>query len=373
MAINCAFCHAAIARTAADAAPVIYPGGASNTVDVFGYQAFLTACARDPRFTADVLLPAMQQVADLSLIDRLLYRYLIIPATQKALLAQGNSFAWTAKRPAWGPGRIDPFNPVKFGMLGLPDDGTVGNSVMEPVWGLDARDKIRADAPLHWDGLNTSVHEVIVSSALGDGATAGGFNWPSIARIEHVLRTTAPPPSPFKPEPALVQRGEAVFTATCAACHGAAGPRTLTVIPLAEIGTDRHRVDMWTVKARDAYTNYRDGYDWGFKSFQKREGYVAEPLDAVWLRGPFLHNGSVPTIADLLEPPAARPKTFVRGSIVIDQKQIGYQTTSCAPGEETPGFCFDTSLAGNSNAGHDYGTGLAATDKSALLAYLLTL
>jgi len=377
MAINCAFCHVTVARLDSAAQPTLYPAGPSNTVNVFGYQAFLTDCAKDPRFTADILLPAIEQEVPLSFLDRQLYRFVIIPATRKALLQQGEQFGWVDKRPAWGPGRIDPFNPVKFGMLHLPDDGTIGNSDMQSVWSLDARDAIRANAPLHWDGLNTSIHEVVVSSALGDGATAKGFDWQSIGRIERWMRTTPPPPSPFHPDPAQVLRGKAVFAANCAECHAKEGARTLSVIPLAEIGTDPHRDGMWTTQARDAYNNYREGYDWGFMSFQKVEGYIAEPLDAIWLKAPYLHNGSVPTLADLLEPVDQRPKTFVRGGIAIDQEKIGFVTQPCVPGQaSTGGFCYDTDEEkepGNSRMGHTYGTTLPAEDKRALIAYLSTL
>jgi hypothetical protein len=371
MAINCAFCHNTSLRFGENAAPTMYPAGPASMVDVLGYQTFLTKSARDSRFTPDVLLPAIDRVAPLSFLDRMIYRFAIIPLTQKALLKQGEAFGWADSRTVWGPGRIDPFNPVKFGMLGLPDDGTQGNSVMQPVWGLDARNAIRPNAPLHWDGLNTSIHEVVVSSTLGDGAVAKNFDWPSINRIEHFLRTTAPPPSPLKTDAALAAQGQAVFAANCAECHGKTGARTLTVIPLAEIGTDRNRVDMWTTKARDAYNSYRKDYDWGFKSFQKVEGYVPEPLDAVWLRGPYLHNGSTPTLSDMLLDPGERPKTFVVGYNVFDQARVGF--VSSGPAAEKSGRTFDTALRGNSNAGHVYGTKLPEAEKRALLEYLKTL
>ncbi len=374
MAINCAFCHVTEARLDANEQPKYYIGGASNTVNVLAYQQFLTACARDPRFNADVLLPAIEREVPLSFVDRLLYRFLIIPATRKALLQQGDQFAWADKRPTWGPGRIDPFNPVKFGMLKLSDDGTIGNSKMQVVWGLDARNAIRANAPLHWDGLNTSVHEVVVSSALGDGANAKGIDWNTTNRIEHILRTMQPPPSPIKTDAALVQRGQVVFAANCAECHAKDGARTLTAVPLAELGTDPHRDAMWTTQARDTYNNYREGYDWGFKSFQKMDGYVAETLEALWLRGPYLHNASVPTVADLLEPAEQRPRSYLRESTTIDQDRLGFVTGSCDPAHPPKqGFCYDTTQPGNANGGHLYGMTLTAEDKRALLEYLKTL
>jgi len=160
----------------------------------------------------------------------------------------------------------------------------------------------------------------------------------------------------------------------CAECHAPDGKRNLTVISVAEVGTDINRSHMWTELARDTYNNFREGRDWGFKSFRKISGYVAEPLAGLWLNGPYLHNGSVPTLRDLLEPPDQRPATFVRGLDLIDARNGGFVAPPCDPREQPPeGFCFDTRLVGNGNEGHAYGTALPASDKSDLLAYLLTL
>jgi mono/diheme cytochrome c family protein len=373
MSINCAVCHTVRARLTPDAEPQLYFGGAANTVDIQGYQRFLSRCAADDRFTADHLIPAMAAKTNLSWLDRLMYRFILIPFVRKRLLEQGEAFAWANRRPAWGPGRIDPFNPVKFGMLRLADDGTIGNSDMQTVWNLNAREQIRSPAPLHWDGLNNSVREVVISSALGDGAVAKEFNDPAMQRIERYLRALPPPPSPHRPDPAAVERGKIVFAANCAECHASDGKRTLTEIAVAEVGTDINRSNMWTEAARDTYNNYREGRDWGFKSFRKIAGYVAEPLNGMWLNGPYLHNGSIPTLRDLLEPPAQRPVAFVRGLDVLDGRNGGFVAPSCDPREPQPqGFCFDTQLVGNGNGGHVYGTTLSGAEKTDLLAYLLT-
>ena len=58
-----------------------------------------------------------------------------------------------------------------------------------------------------------------------------------------------------------------------------------------------------------------------FSHFRKTFGYANSPLDGVWLRAPYLHNGSVPTLRDLLEPSDQRPKTFYRGYDVYDQRK----------------------------------------------------
>jgi cytochrome c peroxidase len=95
--------------------------------------------------------------------------------------------------------------------------------------------------------------------------------------------------------------GKAVFDAHCAACH--ASERTGTRIPLAEVGTDRGRLDTWNKGAAIKANRIV-----GEMGIQRRglveedlAGYKIPFLDGIWLRGPYLHNGSVPSLRDLLE------------------------------------------------------------------------
>jgi hypothetical protein len=98
--------------------------------------------------------------------------------------------------------------------------------------------------------------------------------------------------------------------------------------------------------------------------------YKARPLDGIWATGPFLHNGSVPNLAELLKRPQDRAAEFCVGSDLYDVKNIGYvSTTPCSARQ----FLFDTRIRGNSNSGHVYGTELSDTDKANLLEYLKTL
>ena len=101
------------------------------------------------------------------------------------------------------------------------------------------------------------------------------------------------------------------------------------------------------------------------------DGYVARPLEGLWLRAPFLHNGSVPTLTDLLETQDRRPKTFWRGYDVYDPTTLGF--VSSGPDAERVGTLYDTSRAGNNNGGHPYGTTLSPETKRALLEFLKTL
>src|SRR5262249_15699898 len=152
--------------------------------------------------------------------------------------------------------------------------------------------------------------------------------------------------------------GQKVYAAHCASCHETGGERTGTVIPLGEkeLGTDRHRLDMWTEEARDRYNSYPNGSGGTFHEFRKTDGYPSVPLAGWWLRAPYLHNGSVPSLRDLLEPPANRPKSFYRGYDVYDPQNVGF--VSDGPAAKRAGFFYDTSKPGNGNGGHLYGTDL---------------
>ena len=378
MSINCAFCHVTTFRRAPGAPQEFALAGSNNTMNVYGYIGFLAAVVRDPRFSPDVLLPAMEKEVSLSWLDQLLYRYLLIPAVKKGLTRQAAGFEWTTKhgRTPWGPGRIDPFNPVKFGMLQIADDRSIGNSDMMPIWNLEARNAIKPNAPLHWDGRTDSIDEAVLSSALGDGMVAAEYNaqtQESLRRIDAFVRRIKPPPSPHRPDTAAIERGRALYGTHCAECHDAKGARTFTLIRVAEVGTDRNRADSWSAANANTYNNYKKDRDWGFRRFQSTDSYLAMTMEGLWLRGPYLHNGSVPTLADLLEPPAKRPVAFLRGGEVVDPARGGFVAPACDPANTPKSqFCYDTRLIGNSTAGHLYGTELPQAGKADLLAYLLT-
>src|SRR5262245_6161597 len=375
VAFNCALCHtASVRRSPADAVPVLYPAGPSHTFDALAYQRFLFACGSDPRFTASNILAEIDKMHRLSLLDRALYRVLLIPLTRRALIRQRDAYAWTNSRPDWGPGRIDPFNPVKASVLHRvrPDVGvgdTIGNSDMVPIWNMRARQGMA----LHWDGLNTDLTEVVLSSAIGDGATAKSIPLARLDRLQAWLVSLRPPEYPFAEtiDRTLAERGRGIFTKQCAACHATGGARTGQVVPLAEVGTDPHRLHMWTKESAEAYNDYARRYPWRFTRFRKTDGYVSVPLDGVWIRGPYLHNGSVPSLTDLLEVPARRPAVFYRGYDVYDRERVGF--VSLGPDAERYGMRYDTRQPGNSNQGHLWGTDLAPPDKRALIEHLKTL
>lgn len=102
--------------------------------------------------------------------------------------------------------------------------------------------------------------------------------------------------------------------------------------------------------------------------------YKARPLNGIWATAPFLHNGSVPTIFDLLSPVSQRPSEFYLGDLEYDTNKMGYKTTK---GEGY--FLLKTDITGNSNKGHEFsdtkgegviGRGLSEEERYQLIEYL---
>ncbi|MGA9333996.1 MAG: di-heme-cytochrome C peroxidase [Rudaea sp.] len=117
---------------------------------------------------------------------------------------------------------------------------------------------------------------------------------------------------------------------------------------------------------RDAVAGYHDEIKAVLDSHP--DGYKARPLSGIWASAPYLHNGSVPSLVELLKPPAQRVTRFYVGSREFDPDNVGL---AAAPGGHAS--LFDTTLPGNSNTGHRYGTTLSDADKRDLLEYLKSL
>jgi hypothetical protein len=97
--------------------------------------------------------------------------------------------------------------------------------------------------------------------------------------------------------------------------------------------------------------------------------YAARPLHGIWAAAPYLHNGSVPTLYDLLLPPEQRPKTFALGDRDYDPVRLGFAVGKACDKQDCG---IDTTRIGDGNGGHTWGTDLAEPDRMALLEYLKT-
>ena len=363
---NCSLCHTASYRTAPGAKPVIVPGGPAHTMDLQGFQRFLFSAAGDPRFNAAVLMEAIGKVHQFSWIEGLFYRFLIIPATKVALLEQKAQYAWQDSRPPQGRGRTDTFNPTKIVVFHMPDDHTIGTTDLPQVWNQKPREHMW----LHWDGNNDEITERNYAAAMAVGATPSSVLPQSFTRVTDYLLQLQPPPFPLPIDQAKAGRGAAIYQSACAACHAFGSKDVGQVEDIAQIGTDPNRLSSFSQGLVDRFHTFTTP-PFVFTAYRKTNGYSRVPIDGIWLRGPYLHNGSVPSLRALMMPEDQRPKVFYRGYDVLDPVNVGF--ISDGPDAAGVGFRLDTSVPGNSNRGHLYGTDLTAPQKDDLLEYLKTL
>jgi mono/diheme cytochrome c family protein len=375
VANTCAACHVASYRKTHEETPRLVVGGPNHTLDLEAFFRFLVDCAKDPRFNADTLMAEIFLAADLDFIDRLAYRYLIIPMTRKRLLERESQFRWIYRHdlPEWGRGRDDAMNLTKYFMIRWPMDDSFGPTDMPAVWNLKKYSPERGHR-MNFAGDSHDTYSVVVDSALGLLGAPPQDKREFLAEVDWLvdyLGNMPPPRYPFPIDARRAAHGKDVFAAHCADCHASA--RTGTVIPLEEVGTDRGRIQTWGKAAAIAANEVVSEMGIARKGLVEAPltGYVAPFLDGVWLRAPYLHNGSVPTLADLLMPPASRPERFWRGHDLYDPVRVGFVCQG--PAAERSGTLFETRLRGNSSQGHAFGTALAPPDKAALLEYLKTL
>lgn len=388
--INCGVCHTGTVRETADSAPVIIPAMPAITVDLIAFFKFLFDCAWDPRFNAKEILAAMDQAEISGPLDGLIYT-LVVPILRIALLDLNikDKFLFESHYPRMGPGRVNTFDTFKFDQFAyyyrdhnqeIYPDEIYGLADFPSVWNQKARKGMQ----LHWDGNNDSVRERNFSAAIGAATTPPDMAIGSLFRIQKWLGNLPPPPYPFAIDQTQANEGEAIYRKLCFDCHDFSGKRVGEVTVLEEIGTDRHRLDSYTQFLLEAQQDYTKGYFWAFTHFTKTHGYANHPLDGIWARAPYLHNGSVATMWDLLTPAEERPQAFTRGGDVYDQANMGFvhevltgslesgytrEDGSSYTGVE---FVLDTNIRANGDQGHtgpDYGTELSDDQKRALIEY----
>jgi hypothetical protein len=387
---NCATCHTGSVSRVDSGEPqhtvrVTVPGMPSNNLNLYRFIRFLLDAGADERLSPDILIPAINATGPrLGLIEDTIYRWYVIPLLREGLvLRRTRLLPLLTQQPPWGPGRVDTFNPYKLIQANMPltslqPDERIGTADFPSIF----RQRPREGMHLHWDGNNNSLAERNLSAALGAGVTPQSVDHDAIDRVANWLLDLRPPPSPIRPDAAAVARGREIFMRQCKDCHGHQEPQDYVftgetigqVEPNNRLGADPHRLDSYTETLHEyQLANFFKGTKYQFKYFAKTNGYADLPLDGLWLRAPYLHNGSVPTLAALLDLPEKRPQAFNRGSDRPDPINGGFEAPACAPPPvPTNGVCFDTRLPGNANNGHLYGTDLSGAEKSDLLAYLLT-
>jgi mono/diheme cytochrome c family protein len=391
VAQNCAICHTASFRTKVAENPTYIPTGPDHTFNLEELFRFLVDCAKDPRFNADTLMAeiTLSKPKDFSWIDGLIYRYILIPITKQQLMEREKQFAWIYRHtppqqwPDWGRGRDDAMNLTKYFLTTSPMDDTLGPTDMPSVWNLKKYSS-HAGTRMNLAGDSWNARSVIIDSALGLLSKAPPSNHLFLQQIDWLEKYLSNYPAPKYPYPIdqpKAAAGKKVFDAQCAMCHWS--NRTGTVLPVAEVGTDRERILSWNKDAAIRANNAVKSFGIERKGLVEANpyGYVASFLDGIWLRAPYLHNGSVPSLRDLLKPAAERPQMFYRGYDVYDPLDAGFvsqpdQATRLGIKWDdvlrvaTP---YDVHMRSNGNFGHEFGVTLPQGDKDALIEYLKTL
>ena len=243
----------------------------------------------------------------------------------------------------------------------------------------------------NWDG-----NQGATSGTLASGASATGDPRMVNVRIHEPLNPfidhLPPTPYPFgNVDLAKAREGKALFQANCATCHK---PRNETIYPVSKLGVDPNRTLVNTSVSRyglaalvmeachiyGSNNKAQPGADWCvpkgdwearldeyFRDTPRRvvdgtNGYKADVLHGIWAQAPYLHNGSVPTLGQLVCA-STRPSRFLRGNVYYDEALVGFEWADRPKARYSPHDTmlikeYDTTVPGRANTGHTFGADL---------------
>ncbi len=197
------------------------------------------------------------------------------------------------------------------------------------------------------------------------------------------IRSLEPPRYTRPVDQVLAEKGRVVFRKTCSGCHGiyekeeASYPNYL--VPVDVVKTDAYMTkdDYHLQEFTKWYNNSWFAKGAHAARIENANGYVAPPLDGVWATAPYLHNGSVPTLYELLNS-AKRPRYWrkeLAGNRIdteaYDYENVGWKYT--AEKGKTDKFTYDTTKPGYGNQGHTFGDKLSGEERKSVIEYLKTL
>jgi hypothetical protein len=191
------------------------------------------------------------------------------------------------------------------------------------------------------------------------------------------INSIQPPPYPHPVNKILVRQGGILFVQHCSKCHGnygSGGKYPNLLIPENEILTD-------SALFKSNYQSYQF-VEWFNQSWfamgdhparlEPFNGYIAPPLDGIWITAPYLHNGSVPDLESLLNS-EERPRYWARDfdNPEYDYDKLGWKYSKEDSARGTT--VYNTTLPGYGNYGHTYGDKLSSKERKAIIEYLKTL
>ena len=385
--INCAFCHVSTIRPDGPSQPKIVLGMPANTVDIELFFQFLFGAGEQSGFTFSTAGQVMDRILTKhpelkfgrhvgasgvwgirqeikNAFRRFSYRIALIPLAGRFMRQLKRDFYFIDpynldRIPRFGPGRVDAWSPGKTTLLKPPLEVVYPGGIIDDtsIWNQKAREGMR----LHWDGnINVLAERNIIAGLVVNGPRIECLDTKRMARINKWIEDRpAPRFDDFVPpeesakayasaedKVARLEKGRVLFQHWCAACHAPDGDRVGQVEPLdgggrsrldpqagtVQLDTDPARLNVFTQELADALNTL--GTDkWKLRHFVAQKGYVNMLLDGIWLRAPYLHNGSVPTMRDLLnkpcvgdEGPSCRPRTFYRGQDLYDWTNLGFKS-----------------------------------------------
>ena len=256
-------------------------------------------------------------------------------------------------------------------LFDLPD--YVIASDVPPLWNVDKKNALYYTAVGRGDFSKLLFQASVLGIADSTAARKAVTNFRDVVAW---LESLEPPVYPAEINQPLAVEGKPLFEEHCSGCHGTYGAEETypnKVVSLALVKTDPY----YATYAVDAPIVEWYNESWFATSkptswLEPELGYVAPPLDGIWATAPYLHNGSVPTLEDLLNSPA-RPLYWQRSgsSNDYDYNKVGwaYEVKGNARGKWT----FDATIPGYYNVGHTFGDKLLDTERKAVIEYLKTL
>ena len=245
-----------------------------------------------------------------------------------------------------------------------------------------------------------------------DFLAQNSIKYTNLQNIQELVNQIGPPQWPWPVDNALVFQGKALYEKNCTSCHGIKqgqprpGNSDTWATPVQNVQTDSSYYNNFRVSTTSS--GVLTGYNAPFSTnavpasgafsinlvtagnvgalVQQNPAinlsikpppnptgsYESKVLQGVWAAAPYLHNGSVPTLAALLTPAAARPTSFQVGP-VYDIVNVGLAVEQ-PNGSATVRVTTDcATMAGESRCGHEFGTWLTQDEKTALIEYLKTL
>lgn len=409
--ITCAACHSGVSYDAqGKATRSVWLGAPNTSLNFDGFLGDiykgLKIAAENPNLFLAKLQETYSEVSDAEI--RTLKKELL-PTVQKEITKMMNSSDSVLPFPNGGPGLTNGvgafkrdakllkkpyhFDHSEAGFVSIPDisyRGFRSSLTYDGVYGVLGKprfyevDLSLANDPRHLKSL-AEIASFFTFSAMGNTMDNAEKAIPRVQEILQAMSTTGAMKFPGPIDKALALEGEKVYSKNCASCHGTYSrdidsPKLLTFpnkfVLQKEMNTDPLRWQKVTPEVK----KYSDSVAISrhVNSGHSLGGYTSPILSGLWYTAPYLHNGSVPTIWQLMNP-ELRPSKFQIGGHALDFSNLGilgemtdgiFQYPSSHEPWSSP-TVYDTTKLGRNNSGHESEfKGLTLEQKISLMEYL---